>query len=88
MTKETSLHTSAASQKQGVAVIQPVEPVALTIPNAQRMTGIGRTRLYDLMGSGAIDSIKVGKRRLVLVASIHRFVEAQKIASPALGAAA
>lgn len=66
----------------------PIAPVAATIHDAGKILGVQRSTIYKLMEAGAIDSIKVGKRRLVIVASIHRFVEAQKIASPALGAAA
>ena len=50
------------------------EPILLTIPEAQRVAAIGRTTLYDLMGQGAIRSVKVGTRRLVVFASLRDWI--------------
>lgn len=65
-----------------------IDPVAATIPDAGRMLSVKRSTIYKLMEAGSLDSIKVGKRRLVLVESVHRFVAAQKNASPLLAKAA
>lgn len=36
------------------------EPLAVRIPDAVRMTGIGRSKLYELIASGDLETIKIG----------------------------
>ena len=38
---------------------------ALTLRGASEFTGLGRTRLYELIGSGRLRSVRVGNRRLI-----------------------
>jgi hypothetical protein len=45
-------------------------PIWVTVNDAIRLSGIGRTRLYELIGDGTIQSIKVGAKRLIAFASI------------------
>ena len=44
------------------------------------LTGLGRTRVYELIGSGELESITIGKRRLVVIDSYRRLIERQRIA--------
>ncbi len=44
----------------------------VSVPEAMRLTGLGRTTIYDLIGQKTLDSRKVGKRRLVVRSSIGR----------------
>ena len=37
----------------------------LSIPEVQRLTGLGRSNIYKLMDSGKIESVKIGKRRMI-----------------------
>jgi excisionase family DNA binding protein len=48
----------------------------LSIDEAARAFGIGRSRLYDEIGAGRLRSIKVGGRRLIAAASIADFIAA------------
>lgn len=52
--------------------------IAVRIPEACRMIGIGRSKLYELMESGELETIKIGTSRLVLVSSLQAFVEARR----------
>jgi hypothetical protein len=52
-----------------------------------RISGIGRTRVYELIGVGALDSITVGKRRLIVLDSYRRLIERQR-GTPAESSAA
>lgn len=52
-----------------------LEPIAISIHDAERVSGISRRTLYDLMRDGAIQSRKVGRRRLVLVRSLRAYLE-------------
>ncbi len=53
-----------------------ITPIAVSIPDAGRMVGLSRSRIYELMDEGTIESRKVGRRRLVLVRSLERLFEA------------
>jgi excisionase family DNA binding protein len=53
-----------------------MEPLAVSVEEAERISGIGRTKLYELLSSGAIKSRKVGRRRLVIVWSLRAYLEA------------
>ncbi|WP_408863070.1 helix-turn-helix domain-containing protein [Acidisoma sp.] len=46
-----------------------------TISEACDATGLGRTKLYELIGAGYIDTITVGRRRLVSVSSLRAHLE-------------
>jgi excisionase family DNA binding protein len=47
-----------------------VDRLACTIAEACQATGLGRTKLYELMGDGHIETTTIGRRRLVLVQSL------------------
>jgi excisionase family DNA binding protein len=58
---------------------------AVTIPEAVKLTGVGRTSLYLMIASGKIASVKIGKRRLIPRAELRRVLADNLI--PAAGAA-
>jgi excisionase family DNA binding protein len=51
--------------------------LACTIDEACQATGIGRTKLYEELAAGRIQSTTVGRRRLILVKSILRLLDPQ-----------
>ena len=54
---------------------KPVEPICVRVNDAARMIGIGRTKLYELISSGELETIKIGKATRITTASLHRLVE-------------
>ena len=44
------------------------------IPEAAHALSVGRSKMYDLMAAGAIDSVKIGQRRLIVVESLAGYV--------------
>lgn len=42
-----------------------IEPIALSIEQARNYTGLSRSSLYRLIGSGKLTSLKVSGRRLI-----------------------
>lgn len=60
------------------------EPISIRVPEAVRITGISRSRIYELMRSGEIQYAKVGSSTLILVESLKRFVESRTFRSDAL----
>lgn len=50
-------------------------PITVRIPEACRITGIGRSKLYELIKAGDIPTIKVGSMTLVPVKGLEGFLE-------------
>ena len=55
-----------------------IEPVTVTIPGAIRASGLGRTKLYELIAKREIASVRVGSRRLVNYASLKAFLASRE----------
>lgn len=58
---------------------QPVEPICVRINDAARMIGVGRTKLYELISSGELETVKIGKATRITTASLHALVNRQRI---------
>lgn len=56
------------------------EPLAVPVLAAGAILGIGRTKTLELTQSGELDSILIGRKRLILMASLHRYVEHRQAA--------
>ncbi|WP_422358294.1 helix-turn-helix domain-containing protein [Qipengyuania flava] len=54
---------------------QPVEPICVRVNDAARMIGVGRTKLYELISSGELETVKIGKATRITTASLHNLVE-------------
>jgi excisionase family DNA binding protein len=50
------------------------ERILLPINDAAPLIGIGRTKLFELLASGEIESVTIGKRRLIPRQSLTDFV--------------
>jgi excisionase family DNA binding protein len=46
------------------------DPVTVTVAAAMKYSGLGRTKLYELITKGEIESVCVGTRRLIVFASL------------------
>jgi excisionase family DNA binding protein len=53
-----------------------IQPKALSIEHACRVSGLGKTKLYELIGAGTLKSRKAGRRRLVLLTDLNEFLQA------------
>jgi excisionase family DNA binding protein len=49
---------------------QKIEPLTVRISTAVRITGLSRSRIYELIQSGDIDTVKVGRCTLVQFESL------------------
>ncbi len=52
-----------------------LDPLLLPIEEAGRVIGVGRTTMYQLIQSGELRTVTVGRRRLVPVAELVAYVE-------------
>jgi excisionase family DNA binding protein len=50
-------------------------PLALTVKEALRLIGLGRTKFYQLIAQGKISTVHVGRRRLIIYDSLKAFLE-------------
>jgi excisionase family DNA binding protein len=57
---------------------QVMEPITVRILEAVRLTGIGRSKLYELIASGDIETVKIGSCTLIPMASLHGLIERAK----------
>ena len=48
-----------------------MKPVAISVRTAGQLSGLGRTRLYELMNTGELASVSVGRRRLISLTSLE-----------------
>ena len=53
---------------------QPVEPICVRVNDAARMIGVGRTKLYQLIATGEVEMVKIGKATRVTTASLRELV--------------
>ncbi len=51
-----------------------LQPRLVGIPKAGQLLGIGRTKTYDLIAKGQLETISIGGRRLVTLRSIDDLV--------------
>jgi excisionase family DNA binding protein len=54
-----------------------VEPLAISVNDAARVLGLGRTSIYAMIGSGRLETFKLGRRTLIKTSSIRRLVDSQ-----------
>ena len=55
----------------------------LTIEEARQALGIGRSKIYELLMSGELASLKIGSRRLIAVTTIAGYIREQLCAAAA-----
>lgn len=53
--------------------MQDIAPIAFRPEEAAKMLGIGRTYVYELIRSGDLESVKIGRARLVPAAALDKF---------------
>jgi excisionase family DNA binding protein len=54
------------------------ERLTCSVKEALEASGIGRTKFYELVARGQIDTIMVGDRRLVKIQSLQELLEAER----------
>ena len=69
-------HEPTGSSRQYVGSTIPFgERPTCTIAEACSAVGFGKTKLYELMDGGAVESMRIGRRRLIRVPSLLRFLK-------------
>ena len=72
---EESQFTSSDSGVAGQKSLPFAQRLTCTISEACEVTGLGRTKLYELIGNRHLATTTVGRRRLVVVRSLISLLE-------------
>src|SRR4051812_46285677 len=54
----------------------PPETLAVSISEACRIVGIGRSTLYEALARGEIEAAQAGRRTIIIVESLRRYLAA------------
>jgi excisionase family DNA binding protein len=52
-----------------------MEQLTTTIDGARKATGLGTTKIYELINQGKLKTVKIGRRTLVKTESIRALVD-------------
>jgi excisionase family DNA binding protein len=52
-----------------------LKPITVTVPTALAVTGLGRTKFYELVKQGRIRTVAIGRRTLVIFADLEKLAE-------------
>lgn len=52
-----------------------MDVLAVSVNEAARILGVGRTSLYSMIRDGRIEAIKLGRRTLIKTASLRRIID-------------
>jgi hypothetical protein len=69
------------SPEQSIGACSPMKPEWLRLPDAIRVSGIGRSTLYQLLNDGSVRSVVLRKRgrqrgiRLISADSLRTYIE-------------
>lgn len=50
------------------------KPIAVTVPEAVRATGLSRSRLYEALKCGELSACKAGRRTLISFADLEAYL--------------
>jgi predicted DNA-binding transcriptional regulator AlpA len=78
-TKRRSLMASAVStdehKRKSRSTTPPhVEPILTSIAGTKVMTGLGGTSIWGFIKDGELRTVKLGRRTMVVVSSIHQMI--------------
>ncbi len=58
------------------------KPIAVTLAEATKLSGLGRTSLYKLFADGSLSPRKFGKRTLVMVNELEAVLQSLPTSAP------
>ncbi len=64
----------ATTRSAAAAAPPPVTPLAYTITNVCRISGCGRTKVYEEIAAGRLKVTRIGRRTLIRHAELERWL--------------
>jgi excisionase family DNA binding protein len=52
------------------------KPLAVTVQSACRLTGLGKSSIYELIKDGKLSTTNIGRRRLIRFSSLEELIAA------------
>jgi excisionase family DNA binding protein len=52
-----------------------MKPLAVPVNTASKLLGVGNTKMWELIKDGRVQTISIGRRRLVIYDSLERLVK-------------
>ena len=66
--------TVAAAPEAGTTTTSGNHVRLVTIPAAAQLLGVSRSKLYELLGEGALPTVRIGRSRRIAIADLEAFV--------------
>lgn len=57
------------------SLVTEPDVLCVRVATAMKMLGIGKTKIYELIASGELETVRLGRRTLVVLASIEALFE-------------
>jgi hypothetical protein len=54
--------------------METVNPITITVPTARRISGLGATTIWALIKCRKLETVSVGRRRLILFRSLEKLL--------------
>jgi excisionase family DNA binding protein len=54
------------------------DQITATVPEFLRLSGLGNTKTYELISKGELKSVRIGRRRLIILESYRDLIERQQ----------
>jgi excisionase family DNA binding protein len=76
MTRGPTIEERRQTAQEALAAQEalPAEPISVRISVAVKLTGIGRSTLYELIKSGEIETVKIGRSTLIPYRCLKKLV--------------
>lgn len=55
-----------------------MEQISVRIPDAVRLTGLSRSKIYQLIAYGDLEVAKVGRSTVIIASSLREFIAARR----------
>jgi hypothetical protein len=52
-----------------------VKPLAVSVKTARQLLGIGNTKMWELIKDGRVQTVPLGRKRLVIYKSLENLIE-------------
>lgn len=56
-----------------------IKPIAIPVDEALRVSGLGKTKVFELIKEGKLKSVAVGRRRLVIYESLEALLQPEAV---------
>ena len=79
-TPDTAIAAALAANGKPNATIIKITPLLIDVENTRvALGGLSRANTYRLINEGELDTIKLGGRRLIVVESIQRLIDRNRV---------